>query len=691
MDFLRPVKLWIWLATLTSLAGWSLSALGQLNRLGYAVFFGVAAVLILWVWKFGEKKNPPPGNPWKKIRRRFHRPLPGAFAVLTVLIFLGGVLYPPTNHTAFTYRLPRVLNWLTQEGWFWIHTPDWRLNDRACGIEWIAAPLVLFTHSDRGMFLLNFVPFVMLPGLFFSICTRLGVRTRTAWHWMWLLPTGYSFLLQAGSAGNDTFPTVYALAAVAFGLRTWTSRQVSDLWYSILAAALLTGAKATNIPLGLPWAILICPLLPLLRHRWVVTAFILLVAATISYLPTAVLNHLHCGDWSGSILEPAGETMHRPLVGIWGNGFQILLDNFCPPFFPLAGWWNQNAPHLLPHGFVATIENNFDNGYFWLGELPTEDWAGIGFGISVLLAVSLVAVFRNRSLRACLKSPTPECARPRAQRGEHFKHAQEIHARRPSNVAAPGDGRTPAQPVTAPKHFFKQALKKWPGENKFSVPQIVRQLVLFTPWIALLVYCVKSGMVTAARLISPYYFLLLPSLILGTGHAQIVRRRWWRMASWLVMLLAFAVLILTPPRPLWPAQTILSAALKAKPGHKLLTRAYNVYAVYAIRSDPLAALRPLLPPDLKVTGFLGTPDDIDISLWRPYGTKRVEHILLEDSTATIRSKGIDWAVVSGLHLDQKKTTLADWLAQSGAELVTTTNIAVKVSDGPQPWHVVRFR
>ena len=631
MDFLRPVKLWIWLATLTSLAGWTLSALGQLNRTGYLLFFGGAAMFLLWVWKAAEKTKPAPGNPWKKIRRRFRRPLPGAFAILTLLIFLGGALYPPTNHTAFTYRLPRVLQWLAHEGWFWIHTPDWRLNDRACGIEWLAAPLVLFTRSDRGMFLLNFIPFVMLPGLFFSICVRLGVRARTAWHWMWLLPTGYSFLLQAGSAGNDTFPTVYALAAVAFGLRAWTARQVSDLWCSILAAALLTGAKATNIPLGLPWAILICPLLPLLLRRWVVTGFVLIVAATVSFLPTAVLNHLHCGDWSGSVLEPAGQTMHNPLIGIGGNAFQILLDNFCPPFFPLAGWWNQNAPQLFPHSFVATIESNFDFGYFWLGELPTEDWAGIGFGISVLLGISLVAAFRNRASGKLIK------------------------------------------------------------ENKFSVSRLIFQLVLFTPWIALLAYCFKSGMVTAARLISPYYFLLLPSLLLGAGHAQIVRRRWWQLASWLVMLLAFVVLILTPPRPLWPAQTILSAALKSKPGHKLLARAYNVYAVYAIRSDPLAALRLLLPPDLKVTGFLGTPDDIDISLWRPYGTKRVEHILLEDSTEKIRSRGIDWAVVSGLHLDQKNTTLTAWLAQSGAVLITTTNIAVKVSDGPQPWHVVRFK
>lgn len=630
MDFLRPVKFWIGLSALTSLAGWSLSALGQLNRAGYAVFFGGALLFVFLIRKAPTGKNPRRGDAWKKFRQRFRRPLPAAFAVLTLLIFVGGVLYPPTNHTAFTYRLPRLLNWLAHDGWFWIHTPDWRLNDRACGIEWLATPLLLFTRSDRGLFLLNFLPFLMLPGLLFTVCIRLGVRARAARHWMWLLPTGYSFLLQAGSAGNDTFPTVFAMAAVAFGLRAWTTRQVPDLWYSVLAAALLTGAKATNLPLLLPWAVLIFPLVPLLWRRWLPTAFILCVAAVVSFLPTAVLNFKNCGDWSGSVLEPAGQTMHRPLIGIAGNTFQILLDNFAPPFFPLAGWWNQNITHLLPHKVVALVENNFDTGYFWLGELPTEDWAGLGFGISVLLAVSVLAARRHKS---------------------------------------PGQLNV---------------------EKKSPVPRLVRQLVLFTPWIALLAYCVKSGMVTAARLISPYYFLLLPSLILGAGHAQIVRQRWWRAASWLVLLLAFTVLILTPPRPLWPARTILSAACQSHPGHKLLTRALNVYSVYAIRSDPLAPLRPLLPPDYQVIGFLGTPDDIDISLWRPYGTRRVEHILLADSPADIRAKGIDYAVVSGLNLDQQHTTLAAWLAQSGAEFIATTNLTVKVTDGPQPWHVVRF-
>jgi hypothetical protein len=69
---------------------------------------------------------------------------------------------------------------------------------------------------------------------------------------MWLLPTGYCYLLQAGSISNDMFGTVYALAAVDFALRARKSGRVSEVCLSVLSAALLTGARASNLPLLLP-------------------------------------------------------------------------------------------------------------------------------------------------------------------------------------------------------------------------------------------------------------------------------------------------------------------------------------------------------------------------------------------------------------------------------------------------------
>src|SRR5471032_2725062 len=234
------VRLWLWVSAFASAAGWTLSAIGQLNRTGYGIVF-TAFVIFLFLGR--KELGLVPGGKifcWEKFLRRFRRLLPICFAALAVLIFLGGAIYPPSNYTGLNYREARVLQWLAHAHWLWIHTPNYRMNDRACGFEWLTAPLILFLKSDRALFLVNFIPFLLLPGLIYSVLTRLGVRARVAWHWMWLLPTGYDFLLQAGSIANDTFPAVYALAAVDFAARTWSSRRPADLWHSILAAALLT-------------------------------------------------------------------------------------------------------------------------------------------------------------------------------------------------------------------------------------------------------------------------------------------------------------------------------------------------------------------------------------------------------------------------------------------------------------------
>ena len=666
------VRLWLWISAFASLAGWGLSAAGELNRKGYAVAFAgfIAGLAILWLksrgkhpttniqqrtskeaariettgcWMFnvGCSMFPKP----KRFLRRFRRPLPFCFGALAVLIFLGGAIHAPGNYTGLAYRTGRVLQWLSHGHWFWIDTANFRMNDRACGIEWLSAPVLLFTNSTRGLFLVNFLPFLLLPGLIFSIFTRLGVRARVAWQWIWLLPTGYNFILQAGGIANDTFPTVYALAAVDFALRAWKSRRPADLWHSILAAALLTGAKASNLPLLLPWAILFFPFVPLLRRKLVVTALVVLLAAAVSFLPTAILNVHYIGDWSGLSIERTGMAMKNPLVGVWGNALLLLLDNFTPPLFPFAGWWNAHALAALPHFISAPMIANFEPGFLWLGELPTEDWAGIGFGLSVLLAVSAVTGF--------------------------FQH-------RTSNIQHPTSNEMAGRPVKI-------------GCSALNVECWMFPLLRLAPWLALLAFCMKSGMVTPNRLIAPYYPLLLPLLLVGATQSQIVRRRWWRALAGGTMVLAFVVLILTPDRPLWPARTILARLTARHPGNHLISRALDVYTVYAKRSDPLADVRDLLPKGVQTVGFIGAEDDCDISLWLPLGSRRVEHFKLDDPPEQFRQKRIEYAVVGGLNLHLRGTTFDAWRQRTGAELVASTNATLKVSEGPQQWFVVRFQ
>jgi hypothetical protein len=628
MSFVPLVRLWLWVSTFAVAAGWSLSALGQLNRVGYGLAFFIFIIFILAARKQLDLVSGGKFFNCKKFLRRFSRPLPMCFAAFVVLIFLGGLLYPPSNYTGVSYRLPRVLQWLAHEQWCWIHTPNYRMNDRACGIEWLTAPLLLFTKSDRALFLINFIPFLLLPGLVYSVFTRLGVRARVAWQWMWLLPTGYSFLLQAGSIANDTFPAIFALAAIDFAARAWSSRRPTDLWYSILAAALMTGAKPSNLPLMLPWAILIFPVFPLLRRQTLATLGLILLATLVSFLPMALLNNHYCGDWSGAKLEPAVMVMKDPGVGLLGNTFQLLMGNSVPPVFPLAGWWNVHAPLFMPHFLTNAADNYFDTGFFAIGELPTEDWAGIGSGLSFLLVVSVAGSFWL-----------------------------------PKTGSTALVGR---------------------------IPKGLCHCVLIAAWISLLAYCVKSGMTAPARLIAPYYALLLPLLLIGSGQSQIVRRGWWRVLCSAVVIFAFIVLIVSPDRPLWPAKTILSKLHDKHPNQRLIARALNVYTVYSQRSDPLAGVRTSLPPEVKTVGFIATEDDTDISLWRPFDGRRVEHFFLNDSPEEIRRQHVEYVVVGGFNLARRGETFEAWRQQSGAELFATTNATMKVGEGLQPWYVVRF-
>jgi hypothetical protein len=632
MSSVTAVKIWIWLSVYASAAGWILSALGWLGPAGYVVLGGVT--LALWFGLNRGNRSGPKIPCWnlRKLRRRFVRPFPLLFALLAGLVLLGGLLYAPSNHTGLSYRIPRVLHWLAAEQWHWIDAPNYRMNNRACGIEWMSAPLLLFFKTDRLLFLLNYIPFLLLPGQLFSLLRRLGVRGRVAWSWMWIFPTGYVFLLQAGSAGNDAFPMVYAIAAVDFAGRAWQTRRASDLWYATLALALLTGAKASNLPLGLMWFIAIVPLWRVIKSHLLAASLIAALALLVSFVPTAALNVAHCGSWSGLQLEKQGIEMKNPFVGLWGNGFVLAINNLCPPFFPFAKWWNEHGLDQFPAWLIDPLKRNFEWPFQEVLELPTEDWAGIGPGLSVLMLLALV-------------------------------------------YALP--------------FYFRRDPARW---NQTVLPPLVLKLVLLAPWIAFAAYCMKSGMVTPGRLIAPYYPLLLPSLLLGAAQVQLVRQRWWRWLVSAIFLVALVVLVVTPPRPLWPAQTILKQLAERRPASRLVNRALISYTVYRVRPDPLAAVRAQLPAEVKTIGYLGTVDDLDISLWKPYGSgRRVVHLYLKDSAEQIRARHVHYAVVSGFHLAEEKASLEEWLLRARAEIVADVTAIVTVRMGEQHWYIVRFK
>ncbi len=385
-----PAILWLGIMVWLNVVGWTLAALHQLNPTSYALAL-VPGLLLVPVWLI---KNPPQYCT-KTFFRRFRRPLPAIFLLVTGLIFLGGILYTPSNYDALTYRLPRMLNWLAAEKWFWIPTSNDRMNCANVVWEWIAMPSLALAHSDRGLFLINALGFALLPGLVFSIGWRLGVARKVAWTWMWLLPLGYGFVAQAGSIGNDLLGAVFGLLALDLGLRARRSGRVSEVWLALLATALMTGVKVSNLPLALPCLVAVWPALGRLRQNLFGSAAVVTVTIAISAVPIMVLNQSHTGSWNGDPQNKYQMQIKNPVAGLLGNGVLLAGQSFTPPVFPGASPLSSRVNQALPESLKTAFPRLRGNKLF--NELPGEEGAGLGLLITLpLLLMMLVSIGQLR-------------------------------------------------------------------------------------------------------------------------------------------------------------------------------------------------------------------------------------------------------------------------------------------------------
>jgi hypothetical protein len=623
------VLIWVWLCAYLNCAGWFLSWRHELNGGGYAAALAVFFVT-LFVWRKKNSAQLLPQIRWGKIYRRFRKPFPLAFLILAAMAFLGGAIYAPNNYDGLTYRLPRVLHWLATDQWQWIHTNFPRVNQRACGVEWVTAPIISLTHSDRLLFLINIVSFLLLPGLVFSVFTKLGVRRRVAWHWMWIAPTGYCFLLQAGSIGNDLFGAPFALAAVDFALRAKKSGAASDIFSSILAAALMTSAKTSDLPLLLPWGIAMLPSLKLILRWPVRTMAVCVIAIAASFLPTAILNAHYCGDWSGWKAE--GVAARNPALLAAGNAGLITVVNLTPPVFPIANKWNQAVQRIMPAGLNARMHELVaepEAAEFHVEEMQVEENAGLGFGVTLLFLISIAA--------AALK------------RGVVFLSLQ-----------------------------FNTTDAAW------------RTSLRLAPWISLLALLSQSEVYPIGRILAPYYALLLPFFLASAAHAQFVRQCWWRLSAFAVYILAAGLLIISPARPLFPVGMFLEKMHAAEAQHPALARIETVYSVYAARNDAFAPAKEILPPGLKILGLV-TYDDPETSLWLPFGSRRIVHARPQDSSADLKALGVEYVLVKTEGFEGRfGCSMDDWIIRLNAKIDQKVSLRLRAGSPVSDWWLVKL-
>lgn len=392
---LRIVQYWILLSASLGFAGWFLSVLHFLTPLGYlfclgalAIGFGVVKPSLGW-------KPVNPSVEFKKLRHRFSRPLPLLFLMLAALSLLGGLLYAPSQGDSHSYRIPRVYHWLWENQWHWIHTGDVRMNVIVPGIEWYWAPGMAVLPGDRWLFIVNWISYLLFPGLLFSLLRETGVRRRVAWWWMWLFWAAYGYALPAGGISTDSYGAVFSMAALVFALKARRSGQVSDLWISLLAAALLTSVKQTNILLLPIWLLPFATRLKLLLRRPLLTVLVILVGLGASFIPISILNQKYMGTWQGfKGADAARITPQSPLWGVLGNAVMIPVQNLMPPLFPQATQWNAWMDQLSASSFGREKLVGFERfGYLYRG--PSEETGGLGLHVSLLVIVAL-AMGRTR-------------------------------------------------------------------------------------------------------------------------------------------------------------------------------------------------------------------------------------------------------------------------------------------------------
>jgi hypothetical protein len=613
---------WLVYCAWCSLSGWILSALGLLNGVGYlgsCVFAFPVAYLLL-------RRETLEIKSLRQMRRRFSRPFPLIFATLAGLALLGGLLYAPNNADALSYRIPRMLHWWTEGKWYWIPTVDNRLNTRAVGFEWLTMPWLVLTRTDRWMFFVNFVSFLFLPGLSFALLRALGIAGRVAYAWMWILPSGYVYLLQAASLANDGFSAVFALAAVVLGLRASRLRNRRYAYYSLIAAALLSSAKSSALPLLLCAATALAPAWRILLVRPVVTAAVLVLCAMISFLPTAVLNAIYTGDWSGYKAEGRLFMASNPLVAIVGNVLGISSQNLVPPFAPGALGWAGALRNMLPLPLRQVLDENFESGFLDVREIVSEERAGLGLGIIILICLSAgaAALQRNKSL--------------------------------------------------APRRSL----------------EIGSMLVLVTAVIALGAFMAKSGVNAAGRLLAPYYLLLVPIFFLNPGNALLVRARWWRATACGILVVAGLLVILSPVRPIWPALTILAKLQKEYPTNRHIARAAIIHKLFRERPHGLGSLLDAVPKGTRSLGIVSYVADPVTSLWRPFGERRVYGITPADTAETIRVHLEYAMISEEFFKGLFHETIHGWLPRVRGQIIGRQTLFLAYGQGPQNWYVVRF-
>jgi hypothetical protein len=625
---LRLARIYVLFSASSILSGWFLSLLGSLSALGYGLTLPPIFLGLLFLFP----SLPDGSREGFFLRlRRYKKPLPALFGIIALLCFIGGLLHAPNNYDFLTYRLSRLLHWHEAGTWHWIETFNPRMNYSGTNAEWLLSPILLFTQSDRFFFLVNWLAYLLMPACIFVVFRGMGVKSKSAWWGMWLVPMAYCFVAQAASVGNDLLGTTFFLFAMAFSIQARQTSSVSLLAISGLSIAICTGIKASNLPLILPWLLSILPCFEMFRRA---SGKMFLVIAACSFVPMAALNFHHTGNWKGTSPEDKDLEAGSVSAGLIGNTLQATIGALQPPALPMPAPINNRLEALIPASVQNFLAADFPRLQLRFVELPNEENAGLGLGVfGIVVLAFLFAILGRRGCKPIYRANS-----------------------------LTDYGRKGDSPI---------------GLNLFGL-MIYGGMIFSTG-----AYMALMGSESTARLLSPYYPVLAALPFGLIGMTRMLDEKVWRVIFLILASSAIVLPLTTPSRPLLPIPQLANYFSLPE---KLTKRIDLVYETYSKRSDALSAIREALPTDSTNIGLICSVDDTEVSLWKPFrGRRHVTHV-----TDSEKIESVDIVIINTDALEKSNKPCLKYILQFLNENrdwspSATFHITSKVQVGSQKW------
>jgi hypothetical protein len=93
---------------------------------------------------------------------------------------------------------------------------------------------------------------------------------------------------------------------------------------------------------------------------------------------------------------------------------------------------------------------------------------------------------------------------------------------------------------------------------------------------------------------------------------------------------------------------------------------------------------------VRVLGLV-TFDDPETSLWRPFGSRKISHVLATDSGVDLRQRGIKYIVIDPATFDSYfQQPLEQWLTTVNGKVLTTVPLIIKASGGQHDWPIIEL-